>query len=58
MVEELNKELRQCKLQQFIQQSGSNPHADQTAPQSAAEVYLGNAGIVEQEQPGRCTSSA
>uniref|UniRef100_A0A8C4NN14 Ras association domain family member 7b n=1 Tax=Dicentrarchus labrax TaxID=13489 RepID=A0A8C4NN14_DICLA len=29
MIEELNKELRQCNLQQFIQQTGS-PHADQT----------------------------
>ncbi|XP_037649768.1 ras association domain-containing protein 7-like isoform X1 [Sebastes umbrosus] len=45
MVEELNKELRQCKLQQFIQQTGS-PHADQiNLP--GTEVYLSNAGIME-----------
>ncbi|XP_070823042.1 ras association domain-containing protein 7-like [Chaetodon trifascialis] len=44
--EELNKELRQCKLQQFIQQTGS-PHADQTRSQPITDVYLNNAGIME-----------
>uniref|UniRef100_A0A3B5AP75 Ras association domain family member 7 n=1 Tax=Stegastes partitus TaxID=144197 RepID=A0A3B5AP75_9TELE len=29
-IEELNKELRHCKLQQFIQQTGVTPHTDQT----------------------------
>ncbi|XP_076595012.1 ras association domain-containing protein 7-like [Chaetodon auriga] len=44
--EELNKELRQCKLQQFIQQTGS-PHADQSRSQPITDVYLNNAGIME-----------
>lgn len=46
LMEELNKELRQCKLQQFIQQTGG-PHADQTDPLPVSEVYLRNAGIME-----------
>ncbi|XP_070761155.1 ras association domain-containing protein 7-like isoform X2 [Enoplosus armatus] len=50
MTEELNKELRQCKLQQFIQRT-SSPHADQTNSLLVTEVYLSNAGIMEQEQP-------
>lgn len=55
MVDELNKELRQCKLQQFIQQSGGL-QPDQTIPQQQpANVYLINAGILEQELPGYCT---
>uniref|UniRef100_A0A672FW80 Ras association domain family member 7b n=1 Tax=Salarias fasciatus TaxID=181472 RepID=A0A672FW80_SALFA len=33
-IEELNKELRQCKLQHFIQQTGITPHTDQTNPES------------------------
>lgn len=52
-VEELNKELRQCKLQQFIQQSGGLP-PDQNIPQQTTNIYLINAGIVEQELPGLC----
>lgn len=46
-IEELNKELRQCKLQQFIQQTGVTPHTDQTNSLTANEVYLSNAGIME-----------
>ncbi|KAL7406392.1 hypothetical protein ABVT39_019142 [Epinephelus coioides] len=46
MIEELNKELRQCKLQQFIQQTGSS-HADQTNSLPVPTVYLSNAGIME-----------
>ncbi|KAK5873588.1 hypothetical protein PBY51_018618 [Eleginops maclovinus] len=46
MMEELNKELRQCELQQFIQQAGS-PHVDHTTSLSGPEVYLHIAGIVE-----------
>ncbi|XP_035507688.1 ras association domain-containing protein 8-like [Morone saxatilis] len=46
MIEELNKELRQCNLQQFIQQTGS-PHADQTNSLPFTDVYLSNAGIME-----------
>ncbi|XP_053171048.1 ras association domain-containing protein 7-like [Scomber japonicus] len=43
LIEVLNKELRQCKLQQFIQQTGVAPPTDQTN----SEVYLINAGIME-----------
>ncbi|XP_056879735.1 ras association domain-containing protein 7-like [Takifugu flavidus] len=50
-VEELNKELRQCKLQQFIQKSGGLP-PDQNISQQTTNIYLINAGIVEQEVPG------
>ncbi|TMS13411.1 Ras association domain-containing protein 7 [Larimichthys crocea] len=46
MIEELNKELRQCKLQQFIQQTGG-PYADQTNSPPVTDVYLSNAGIME-----------
>ncbi|KAF3832276.1 hypothetical protein F7725_025941 [Dissostichus mawsoni] len=46
MMEELNKELRQCELQQFIQQAGS-PHVDQTSSLPGPEGYLRNAGIME-----------
>nr|XP_020506680.1 ras association domain-containing protein 7-like [Labrus bergylta] len=46
MIEELNKELRQCNLQQFIQQTGG-PYADQTNSLHVTEVYLRNAGIME-----------
>ncbi|XP_071345974.1 ras association domain-containing protein 7-like isoform X2 [Trachinotus anak] len=45
-IEELNKELRQCNLQQFIQQTGG-PNTDQTSSLPATEVYLSNAGILE-----------
>uniref|UniRef100_A0A8C5D2W9 Ras association domain family member 7b n=1 Tax=Gouania willdenowi TaxID=441366 RepID=A0A8C5D2W9_GOUWI len=41
-IEELNKELRQCKLQHFIQQTGITPQSDPTNP-----LYLSNAGIKE-----------
>ncbi|XP_041671609.1 ras association domain-containing protein 7-like [Cheilinus undulatus] len=46
MIEELNKELRQCNLQQFIQQTGP-PLADQTNSLPVTDVYLRNAGIME-----------
>uniref|UniRef100_A0A674P0C2 Ras-associating domain-containing protein n=1 Tax=Takifugu rubripes TaxID=31033 RepID=A0A674P0C2_TAKRU len=52
-VEELNKELRQCKLQQFIQKSGGLP-PDQNISQQTTNIYIINAGIVEQEVPGLC----
>lgn len=52
-VEELSRELRQWKLQQFIQQSGG-PQPEQTAPQGP-NLYLINAAILEQEVPGCCT---
>lgn len=45
MIEELKKELRQCKLQHFIQQTGSQ-HADLNSP-TVPDVYLSNAGIME-----------
>ncbi|XP_033933427.1 ras association domain-containing protein 7-like [Pseudochaenichthys georgianus] len=45
-MEELNKELRQCELQQFIQQAGS-PHVDQTSLLPGPEGYLCIAGIME-----------
>lgn len=47
MIEELNKELRQCQLQQFIQQSSSSSHSEHTNSLHATDVYLNNAGIVE-----------
>ncbi|KAM7405632.1 hypothetical protein PAMP_000066 [Pampus punctatissimus] len=47
MIGGLNKELRQFKLQQFIQQAAVAPHADQTSSASVTEVYLSNAGIME-----------
>ncbi|KAM9366769.1 ras association domain-containing protein 7-like [Symphorus nematophorus] len=50
IMEELNKELRQCKLQQFIQQTGG-PHADPTHGLHVTDVYLSNAGIMEWQQP-------
>uniref|UniRef100_A0A674NQT9 Ras-associating domain-containing protein n=1 Tax=Takifugu rubripes TaxID=31033 RepID=A0A674NQT9_TAKRU len=50
---ELNKELRQCKLQQFIQKSGGLP-PDQNISQQTTNIYIINAGIVEQEVPGLC----
>ncbi|XP_022603189.1 ras association domain-containing protein 8-like isoform X1 [Seriola dumerili] len=46
LVEELNKELRQCNLQQFIQQTGG-ANNDQTNSLPITEVYLSNAGIME-----------
>ncbi|XP_058485010.1 ras association domain-containing protein 7-like [Solea solea] len=46
LIEELNKELRQCNLQQFIQQTGG-PHADQTNSLPVTEVYLSIAGVME-----------
>ncbi|KAM6943478.1 ras association domain-containing protein 7-like [Xenentodon cancila] len=47
MIEEVKKELRQCNLQQFIQQTGGAPTGEQTNPPSLSEVYLSNAGIME-----------
>ncbi|XP_053284080.1 ras association domain-containing protein 7 isoform X1 [Pleuronectes platessa] len=46
LVEELNKELRQCKLQQFIQQTGAPP-AEQTNSLLLTDVYLSSAGVIE-----------
>ncbi|XP_035483415.1 ras association domain-containing protein 7-like isoform X1 [Scophthalmus maximus] len=46
LIEELNKELRQCNLQQFIQQT-VGPHGDHAAPPPATELYLSVAGVVE-----------
>ncbi|XP_039993078.1 ras association domain-containing protein 7-like isoform X4 [Xiphias gladius] len=46
LVEELNKELRQCNLQHFIQQTGG-PDANPTNSLPVTEVYLSNAGIME-----------
>ncbi|XP_032436372.1 ras association domain-containing protein 7-like isoform X2 [Xiphophorus hellerii] len=39
-IDGLNKELRQCDLQQFIQQAGGNPYADQGGPLPVSEVQL------------------
>ncbi|KAL6113684.1 uncharacterized protein ACO6RY_11902 [Pungitius sinensis] len=41
MIEELNKELRQCKLQQFILQTGAPP------PEPLTDLYLSSAGIMD-----------
>ncbi|XP_043960700.1 ras association domain-containing protein 7-like isoform X1 [Gambusia affinis] len=38
-IDGLNKELRQCDLQQFIQQAGGNPYADQGGPLPVSEVH-------------------
>lgn len=46
VIEELNKELRQCNLQQFIQQTGG-PLTDQTNSLPITEVYIRNAGIMD-----------
>ncbi|XP_034425099.1 ras association domain-containing protein 7-like isoform X2 [Hippoglossus hippoglossus] len=46
LVEELNKELRQCNLQQFIQQTGA-PQAEQTNSLLVTDVYLSSAGVIE-----------
>lgn len=54
MAEDLNKELRQCKLQQFIQQSGG-VQPEQIVPPKATNLYLINAAIVEPEVLGCCT---
>ncbi|XP_031734924.1 ras association domain-containing protein 7-like isoform X1 [Anarrhichthys ocellatus] len=43
MIEELNKELRQCKLQQFILQTGGPDQINLPV----TDVYLSNAGIME-----------
>ncbi|XP_071373535.1 ras association domain-containing protein 7-like isoform X1 [Centroberyx affinis] len=53
VIEELNKELRQCNLQQFIQQTGvtpAPPHIDQANSPPVAAHYLCIAGIMEEEQ--------
>ncbi|XP_061564702.1 ras association domain-containing protein 8-like [Cololabis saira] len=47
MMEEVNKELRQCNLQQFIRQTGGAPTGEQTDTLPLSEVYLSNAGIME-----------
>lgn len=43
MIEELNKELRQCKLQQFILQTGAPP------PETLADLCL-SSGIMEPQR--------
>ncbi|XP_015250454.1 PREDICTED: ras association domain-containing protein 8-like isoform X2 [Cyprinodon variegatus] len=45
MIDGLNKELRQCDLQQFIKQAGVNPYSDQGNSVSVNEVYLSKARI-------------
>lgn len=44
-LEELNRELRQCNLQQFIQQTGAAlpppPQLDRTIPSTQVRVVLG-----------------
>ncbi|XP_028256922.1 ras association domain-containing protein 7-like isoform X2 [Parambassis ranga] len=47
VIKDLSKELRQCNLQQFIQQTGAAPHSDQTHSPPVGEVYLSSAGIME-----------
>uniref|UniRef100_A0A8D3E258 Ras-associating domain-containing protein n=1 Tax=Scophthalmus maximus TaxID=52904 RepID=A0A8D3E258_SCOMX len=54
LIEELNKELRQCNLQQFIQQT-VGPHGDHAAPPPATELYLSVAGVVDRTWTGRKT---
>lgn len=51
-IEELNKELRQCDLQQFIRQTGS-PNTEQTNSLPVTDVYLSNAGIKDWDQPSQ-----
>lgn len=45
MIDGLNKELRQCDLQQFIQQAGPNPYSDQGNPLPVNEVYRNKARV-------------
>ncbi|XP_056135157.1 ras association domain-containing protein 8-like [Lampris incognitus] len=62
-MEELNKELRQCNLQQFIQQTGVSPGLpitdlplqEHTQSLPAAMHYLCNAGIQDDEQADTVT---
>ncbi|XP_029932202.1 ras association domain-containing protein 7-like isoform X1 [Myripristis murdjan] len=54
LIEELNKELRQCNLQQFIQQTGAtltSQLTDQAKSMPIASNYLCNAGIMEEALP-------
>ncbi|XP_077375433.1 ras association domain-containing protein 8-like isoform X2 [Festucalex cinctus] len=46
-IEELKKELRQCNLQHFIQQSSGASLGDQTNSLPVAEAFLRNSGIME-----------
>ncbi|XP_054627364.1 ras association domain-containing protein 7-like isoform X2 [Dunckerocampus dactyliophorus] len=46
-VEELNKELRQCNLQHFIQQTSTAPLVDQTSYLPVTDAYLNNAAFME-----------
>ncbi|XP_060923567.1 ras association domain-containing protein 7-like isoform X1 [Limanda limanda] len=46
LVEELNKELRQCNLQQFIQQTGAPP-AEQTNSLLVPDLHLSSAGVIQ-----------
>ncbi|KAM9319180.1 ras association domain-containing protein 7-like isoform 2-T2 [Pholidichthys leucotaenia] len=46
-IEELNKVLRQCDLQQFIQKAGVTSQADQLYSLPTNDFYLNNAGIME-----------
>lgn len=47
LLEELNKELRQCNLQQFILQASGPGPSDLTNLMPASDIYLSNAGILE-----------
>ncbi|XP_019747957.1 ras association domain-containing protein 8-like isoform X1 [Hippocampus comes] len=50
-IEELKKELRQCNLQHFIQQTSGTPLVDQTTSLPVNETFLRNAGIMEGDKP-------
>ncbi|KAM4743622.1 ras association domain-containing protein 7-like isoform 2-T2 [Anableps anableps] len=45
MIDGLNKELRQCDLQQFIQQAAGNPYADQGNSLPVNRVHLSKARV-------------
>ncbi|XP_008404327.2 ras association domain-containing protein 7-like isoform X2 [Poecilia reticulata] len=45
LIDGLKKELRQSDLQQFIQQAGGNPYADQAGPLPGTEVHLSKTRI-------------
>ncbi|XP_034015212.1 ras association domain-containing protein 7-like [Thalassophryne amazonica] len=47
VIEELKKELRQCNLQQFIQQKSNTPLTDQTNSMPITDVYIHNTGIMD-----------
>ncbi|KAM8888507.1 ras association domain-containing protein 8-like isoform 1-T2 [Synchiropus picturatus] len=47
LIEDLNKELRQCNLQQFIMQTGGAPNTEQMQALHSSGIYLHNAGILK-----------